>query len=214
MARITAVGDGAPGGYVTPKQAEAIMGDNFHGPDQAVELLSANFSSRQKRKLLSVPLSADTLRSCSSTHVLVAAPNISVVDVYTRAPRIFDPEIRDTLLNVEQHEAFLEVRIKAGWYLVRKDYVPDSLGKGWTAQMSMIKPPAFVPEANLAIYAYALHCLATGERMFPHLSVLTRSITAGGFRVALAHGASVYLGAFYSAGSGSYLGVAEAQKSG
>ncbi len=134
-----------------------------------------------------------------------------LAEVFAKAPQVFYSQT-DPWYG-ERDQAFARAKIEPGWYLVRKDEVPSSTSQRWEAQKATVEPPDFVPDANLAVYAYSLHYLATGERLFSRVWVRTNSVTADGSRVSLS-ASSGGLGVDYWRGSASGdVGVAAARKS-
>lgn len=67
---------------VTPEQAAAIMGTNFHGVDALQRHLGVKLSTKSKKLFLNVPFSAAMLQACAQTHVLVACGALSLMDVW------------------------------------------------------------------------------------------------------------------------------------
>jgi hypothetical protein len=164
----------------TLAEAAQIMGSNFHGPTDA----NKQFGIRMGQKVFrSVPFSAEALRACKDTHVLVATPGMSIMDIHGKASQKFCS--KSNPWHGVEAQKFAQVKIVSGWYLIRKEAVPSSTSKMWANQLAMVKSPDFVPEANLAVYAYVIHFLVTGERLFRTLWVRTNSVTAGGDRVSL-----------------------------
>jgi hypothetical protein len=198
---------GSTGGC-TLAEAAQIMGSNFHGPQHT----NKYFGVRMGQKVFkSVPFDAETLRAVADTHVLVAAPAVSVMDIRGKATDVFYSN-RDPWYGLREQK-FAQAKIEAGWYLVRKDEVPHSTSKRWSDQQTMVKSPDFVPEANLAAYAYAVHFLATGERMFSRVWTRTNSVAAEGGRVYLDGDADGLGVDDWNDGAGCDVGVASARKS-
>ncbi|MGH7157353.1 MAG: hypothetical protein ACREGG_04570, partial [Candidatus Saccharimonadales bacterium] len=155
-------------------KATQIMGNNFHGPAVVRKHLGINLGHDKRFK--TVPFSAQELSAVAGTHVLVAVPAVSIMDIHTKAAQAFYSQ-SDPWYG-ERWQEFAYAELEPGWYLVRKDEVPDSTSKRWNEQAAMVAEPDFVPEANLAVYAWVLHYLATDERMFAHNWVRTNSVTA------------------------------------
>jgi hypothetical protein len=191
----------------TLAEAAQIMGDDFHGPADA----NKQFGIRMGQKVFrSVPFGAEVLKACKDTHVLLAVPGMSIMDIHGKASQVFYSE-SSPWYGVDVQE-FAHVKIKPGWYLIRKEAVPGSASKTWVDQQAMLVPPEFVPEANLAVYAYVVHFLTIGERLYRKLWVRTNSVTASGNRVGLGGRADgLLVGRWYGHAYGG-VGVAEARK--
>ncbi len=199
------------GQFYTLTEVAQLLGGDFHGPDQARKF----FGGRMNQKCFqpSVVFDAEEVRAHKGTHVLVAAPRISVMGVHAKAAQFFLSKEDPWFGESNQRRAFTDAKIaEADWYWHTKEAVPSSTSVVWDQQLGMVWPPDFVPEANLSVYVYALHKLATGERLFRQLWVRVSSVSADGYRVGL-HGYSdgLYVSR-WSDDAGSDVGVAAARK--
>lgn len=172
---------------VTLNEAASIMDKkNFHGPTVVRKRLGINL---RHRSFNTVPFGADVLQAVAYSHVLVAVPSVSIMDLHAKRSELFltrhglqrlafgsnrDPWYGEPL----QRIAFSEAKTEPGWYLLRKDHAWGSVSRDFPGQCVLVRPPDFVPEANLVVYAWILHYLATGERMFSRYWVRTHSQTA------------------------------------
>ncbi len=171
-------GDEVPSGNVTPEEAAQIMGSNFHPVAAAAAAFGFRPSAKHKRELLNVPFGREILSTCQRTHILVPGLPLSITDIHKLAAREFYSQADPWYGQAEQK--FGRDKIKLGWYLVRKDAVPNSTSRTWNEQQGLVPEGEFVPEANLAVYAAILHKLQTGERLFSRVWVRTNSGTAHG----------------------------------
>lgn len=204
-------GDELPAGSVTPEEAAQIMGSNFHSVDQAEVQFGFRLSARQKRVLLNVPISANVLQAAKDTHVLVPGIPLSIMNIHAAASGEFYS--RTNPWYGEPVQKFAQAKIKVGWYLIRKEAVPESTSKTWSEQQAMLTGDEFVPEANLAVYAAILHYQQTGERLFNRVWARTNSVTADGRRVDLGgYSSGLDLG-YWGDDAYGFIGVASLRKS-
>lgn len=193
----------------TLAEAAQIMVNNFHGPAAVTKHLGIKLG--RSKQWQTVPFSSNELQAVADTHVLVAAPAVSIMDIHAVASHAFYSD-RDPWYG-ESRQTFAHEKCQPGWYLVSVDEVPGSTNKRWDDQRDMVQQPDFVPVANVAAYAWVLHYMATGERMFARVWVRTDSVTADGSRVYLS-GRVSGLGIYYWIDSAfSNIGVVSARKS-
>lgn len=176
-------GDDVPSGSITPEEAAQIMGNNFHGVVAAETQFGFRLNAKDKRTLLNVPFLAGVLQVCRETHVLVPGLPLSIMDIYGKASHAFNSSRNPWF--AESGQEFAHTKVIPGWYLIRRNEVAGSRSKTWSEQKAVLVDPDFVPEANLAAYAYVLHYVATGERIFSKAWVRTNSVAADGNRVNL-----------------------------
>ena len=143
--------------------AAKIMGNNFHGPTEVRRLLALRLRNKQFDR---VPFSPVVLMDYKDTHVLVATPPVNIKDLYDRVPQVFFQEKNAWFTRSEETDAVGCEVIAPGWYLVRKEAMPGSFYLDHASQCAFVQEPDFVPEANLAVYAWVVHHLSTGEAMF------------------------------------------------
>lgn len=192
-------------------EAALIMGSNFHGPAAVKKHFGITLGRNQQWK--SVPFSADELHAVADTHVLVAAPAVSLMEVYGHASQAFYSKHNPWYGERRQRNAFSDAKIEPGWYLIRKQEMPDSPRRNFAEQCGLVQPPDFVPEANLAAYAWVLHYLDSGERMFTRCWVRTASCTSKGLRVGLDDDVDGLIVSGWDDYAGGSVGVASARKS-
>lgn len=193
----------------TMAEAARILDGDFHGPDQARKFFGGRMSQKCFRD---VAFDAEEVRTLKGTHVLVAVPRLSVMGIHAKAPQVFQSKDDPWFGASNQRRAFTDDKLEPDWYWVRKETVPGGTSTHWEAQRGMVQAPDFVPEANLAVYAYAVHKLTTGEQMFSRVWVRTNSVTSAGGRVSLDGDADGLRVDGYGDSAGSNIGVAEARK--
>ncbi len=188
-------------------QAARVMGSNFHGPTEVRRLFGKRLGSKQFNY---VPFGLSVLTELKDTHVLVATPLVSVEDVYARAPQAFlwDRGWQWGVVN------WLKFPYEAGWYLVRKEEVPHSrFMESVNGRLSLVEAPEFVPEACVAAFAWVIHYLATGEKMFSNGWVFTDGYSGVGRHICLtAHRRGLLIRNWNDTEFDDSVGVASARK--
>ena len=165
----------------TVAAAAQIMGaGNFHGV-KALTTLGATLSAKEKRAFKTVPFSAEVLTACRDTHVLVACAGISFMEVWRLKTSLFYAKDNPWF---KGHD-FAQAKVKAGWYLVRRDLVPDSTLMSWTDQLNLLMEVEEVPRASVLAQAILIHYLETDERLFPGIYVRVSDVDSDGDRVYL-----------------------------
>lgn len=170
----------APQGSTTPKEAGAIMGPAFHGPDALKRHFGAWLEERDKGKLELVPFAAELLEQCKRTHILVAGAHVSIMGMRAAAPSAF-------YFNKAWYadEEFANEVIKTSWYLVRRDAVAGSTSKLWTEQQNSMPGEEYTPKACAVVLAVILHYLETKERLMQAVYVRTDDVDSCDRRVSL-----------------------------
>lgn len=113
-----------------------------------------------------IPFTEATLRAKSTTHILVYVPSgVSILDIQAKLPagtiafcdafNAGQPFASDNWTNV-------------GWYLIRKDVVPGTLGLLESDQYGkLIWTKEVVPRTRHLVFALVGHYLTTGEVLMP-----------------------------------------------
>ena len=113
-----------------------------------------------------------------------------------------------------QGQEFAQTKVETGWYLIRKDVVPNSRSKNWEEQKALLTNHEEVPSAGVMVQAIMLHFLCSGERLFENVYVRTSSVDSVGHRVLVgyfvADGLNVYYWIDFRNG---LLGLASSRKS-
>ncbi len=192
------------------EQAIDIMGSNFIGPEEVKQRSGLRFTAGQYKKLLTtMPFSADVLRSVRDTHVLIAVPAVSLMDLQGKLNNLFYSKRSPWYAN----ESFAQTKLKAGWQLVRKTEVPNSRSKTWSEQQALLTEELVPGSALVALTALMFH-LERGERLFTDYYVRTSDVYSDGYRVFVGHfdadGLYVYI--CWDDGHRDYLGLSSARK--
>jgi hypothetical protein len=160
-------------------QAAAIMGVACHGPDAVADHLEVEISAEERDALAPVPFSAETLRACRETHLLVACVQTSIMELHTR----FNEEFLQREDPWFAHgQRFAESRIATGWRLVRRDPVPGSSWQPRERQLTLMGTDERVPDICEVVYTMILHRRRTGERLLDKRYVRTDSLCEAGTR--------------------------------
>lgn len=160
-----------------------VMGSNHFGTEGAAKHFSASFPPTFSQK---IPVAQADLVECRNTHILVAVPDLSIVNIYNRFvpqnPSLFprDPWIQNQLLGKQGGNP--------SWQLVRKTPVEHSMDKWFQPleeQQALLAPNEEIPSARVMIYTIISHYLATGKRLFVGTPVYTSSVDSRGHPIFL-----------------------------
>ncbi len=160
----------------TPQElARSIMGANFFGVEENAKYFGLSVSPSDP-KYYHISYAEATLRAKASTHMLVLVlPGLSINDLVAKLPA-------GTIALCDAWHAgqgFASYNSEAGWFLVRKDVMPGSLGLGKYAQNSLfVWGKDWFPSARVLAYALAGHVLATGEVLMPGIFGRTMDSTS------------------------------------
>jgi hypothetical protein len=200
----------APRPLCTTEEATAIMRQNFHGVGAAQRHFGAELSAKQAKALATVPFSAEVLQACRESHVLVAGAPLSIMDLQAKAQASF--YFKDDPWYAK--DRFATTKVKAGWYLIRKDPVPGSPSKTWAEQQALLTSDEVTPRAREIVLAIVLCYLETEERLFGQVDVRTNDVHSGGRHVYVGHFDSHGLGvnSYWVGHRYGNLGLAASQK--
>ncbi len=187
--------------------AQAIMGKNFFGVEEAKKYFNIVPTEEQLLTLSKIPFSDATLGKCRETHLLISVFPLSLLDVREKNKELF---YRFRWFVTED---FAKERGDASWQLVRKTPVPSSLNVPMSDQLILMNDNEDVPSARIMVYAIIGYFLSTSERLFEQTNVRCSDIDLTDFRV--------YVGLFDSKGLNIYhnwdgycrphIGIASAQ---
>ncbi len=200
---------------VPQELARSIMGANFFGVEENAKYFGLSVSPSDPA-YYNIPYAEATLRARASTHMLVLVlPGLSVNDLVAKLPAgtiAFCDAWTGT-------QPFASFNSDAGWFLVRKDVLPGSLGLEDYAQNSLfVRGKDWFPSARPLVYALAGHVLATGEVLMPSIfgrtvdftyppgTTYLKTVFAGGN----AYGAKVGICSDWGANTDPAVGAAEA----
>lgn len=157
----------------TLAEAALIMGSNFHGPAEAKKFFGGRWKAKAWQR---VPFDAQELTVRKNDYVLLAVPHITLQDVSVKQPK----ECEGLQVLTSHYRPAIREPVQPGWYLVRKEAEEDSYRLHFDQQRQLVRAPNFVADVNLAVYAWVLHYLASGEAMFSKGLVRTSSRTSNG----------------------------------
>jgi hypothetical protein len=160
-----------------------IMGGNFHGFGHSKKAFGGRVSDRVQEQYSGIPFSAETLRACRDTHLLVWLRSFSLMETRVKANKQGKLFYSSNPWYGDEKEEFAHTKIETGWYLIRKDVVPDSRSKNWGEQQALLTSSEEVPSAGVMVQAIMLHFITTGKRLFENVYVRTSSVDSVGNRV-------------------------------
>ena len=146
------------------KCAREIMGDSFFGLEDIKQCFSLTFTDKKRGKFVRVPFSKETLLETKDTHILFPYCSLSLVDIYSRLHG-------SSLYSFDEdpwyiREEFAKTGREPGWRLIRKRIVPDSTGKTFDEQLSLLDKNEVVPFACELVYMIILLFETRGTRLF------------------------------------------------
>lgn len=166
------------------KEAKAIMGTNFFGPEEVAKHFGARWTQPQLDALATVPFSQEVLEACKDTHVLVAGYPMTLLQVRSKANKAKKGKLFYTPEGgwYESQAFARKTKVEVRWYLIRKKPVEDSTSKSWDEQQALLKDE-MTPTACVMVYTIMGHFLNTGERLFESVYVRCSDIVSYGDRV-------------------------------
>jgi len=166
------------GGYeLTESQRYAVeVMDNpstggFIGIKEAVRFFGVTPTEADFDALAEVPFTGAELYAAKSTHILVAVFPLSITDLIrvTKDPMFFGE-------NWCYERMFANSVDGAGWHLIRKTPVENSMDKKLGDQMALLSGNEYVPSARVIVYAMICHYLKVREKLFSGVHVRCRDI--------------------------------------
>jgi hypothetical protein len=163
----------------TPFQARArsIMGKNFLGIGEVMHHFGVKYTAKQIVQLAMIPFDEDMLCAYKDTHVLVAGAQLSVNDIHRIAASDFYNALwynRESFAN--------DKKVSVRWYLLRKEPVPESLGRTYNEQVSVLKDDE-VPFACEMTYMVILYWLTHRVRLLADVFVRCQDQESNDFRI-------------------------------
>ncbi len=175
-------------GPVRPEVAARIMGGNFLSTFAASQFLSGGrFPDADDPVMKTVPFSAEFLSVCRDTHILVAAPPLSLLDIHRKAKELFGDKGKPWFAS----ENFAKTKMEMGWYLVGQEPVLGSVSSTWEEQKALLSEEEIVPTTALLAYVAVAWFRQFGRRFPEHIYVRTSDITSDGKHVGFGGGVAV-----------------------
>jgi len=145
-------------------QARKILGHHFLGTKDAERHFGVTFSGKTFASLARIPFSVSMLKRRKKTHILFPGCNLRIPEIQERVPR----ELFYFRIPVKDNHAgnFAWERVRPCWHLMRKEVVPDSLGKTESEFDDMLRRGEMLPRACEAVSMIVLYYLVTGIRLF------------------------------------------------
>jgi hypothetical protein len=191
-------------------RARSIMGNNYFGIDHAAEYLRMQPQTGHHTALSEVPFSEKELEQCKDDHILVAVLPISIMDLIQHFPTMFDfPN-----LPWYRKEGYANHPGRAQWQLLRSSIAPGTLNRRWNEQRLLIGRNYEVPPVRVMAYFIIGHYFATGDLLFPNVSLLTSSVDSDDDRAGIGViDKHLVLSGFPDAAFGGDISIASARKS-
>ena len=158
--------------------ARQIMGKNFFGPKEAVEHFGVTYGAKERCDLGEIPFMAETLEANKDTHVLIAAPEMSLSQfMQVMRERGFGHLLPAPTVRIANAE-FAKTSEPIAWRLIRKTPVPESLAKYPEQQRALLKPDEYVPPLRDMVSVIVGYYLTTSEHLFGDVRVNCREYDA------------------------------------
>jgi hypothetical protein len=196
---------------VTEHEASLIMGRNFFGVDQGIDHLHSIPDERNIGLLAKIPFSRELLQSCSKTHMLVAVPPVSIMDM---KDMIGSPVLNFEFCTESDSAPFLLDKDSASWQLILKWCIPWSLGTTHNEQLRLAGAVEKIPVARDLMYALAVNTILHPDEKFTDpLFMRCKGITNYPREVAIVGGDSSGLRASHDGGMARipYVGGAQCE---
>ncbi|MEX0916704.1 MAG: hypothetical protein WDZ44_01210 [Candidatus Spechtbacterales bacterium] len=149
--------------YQAHARAEQIMGSNFIGVEEGLEISPFPIRPSVSFRLGRIPFSEGALEMHRETHILVAVLPVAVPSFLLVA----DERVSGLLSRTRRAQGlWLDTPPPPGWHLVRKLPVKDSGGLNAREQRVLLKEGETVPDVEVAFYTALAAATFLGERIF------------------------------------------------
>jgi hypothetical protein len=150
-------------------EARSVMGKNILVPEQIFDCFPITSLDKHVTELKAVPFSASVLDTVRETHVLVPGQSVSIVEMRSCHPVLFD----SVCGWCEATEFATVERVKSIWYLFRKHRLTRSYWKSLNEQTAIVPGVERMPRACELVYKVICTFLCTGTRL--HGSEMVRT---------------------------------------
>ena len=196
---------------VTPREAQSIMRSNFFDLNDAYVHLGVVIPEDWDRVLRRVPFTREVLEECKCTHVLVAIPPISILQMRTIATTAHFYEDENPWYLAEP---FAQEEGKLAWKLIRKTPVEHSTMRSAMDQRTLLREDEVIPTARELVYAILGRYHKVGTHLLEHFYARTLTKDSYGRRVCVgslgSDGISI-INEFHDEGRYPVVGIASAR---
>lgn len=175
-------------------QARTILGSDFISPQEITKSRGVIYTDEQLAKLGDTLPGVEALQWCRDNDmILVAGPPtaMSLLQIRTLNSSYFhskDPSKDNAAWYDDAKQKFArEDKTEPVWIALRKEPVPDSLGRNWSEQNALVAAPMTVPNAAEAAWCLTNYSAIRGVFLLPSLYVRTSSMDSVGNRVDVGH---------------------------
>jgi hypothetical protein len=155
-------------------------------PAQLKELFAQIDSGRITKERLQI-----FLRGEEGNWFWFTTSGLSLRELRDRNPDFFYPD------PWWEKQPFSERRGKRQEILLRMSFSPDSFGKTWDEQNSLLDVGEFVPTTADVVEGMFAYYRMTGERLFPNYRVRTSDVSSSGNRAIVCFGPNDHISVFY-----------------
>ena len=181
------------------KLARAVMGKNFFGVEEWLAFYGVNFSQKQLRQVAEFPWGKDILNStcplcgkvvkdCHFAFVGLDRINgmpLTILKWQEIHPVTGQPKFYSYAPSAwySEQEFAKETTMSFGWYMLHQNIVPNSEGKTYDEQKSMLTADYEVPSALTEVTKNLLVFPKTGNFVNPSRNARCECVASGGRRV-------------------------------
>jgi len=160
--------------------ARHILGRDFIGPEELAKVSNMDYSKAQIRKLVKILPSQKCLHDFHRNgYVLIVGPgySMSVSDI--------NQEFKADHYKVDERTN--EDMVEFGWLCLRKDPYPESIGKTWQEQLSLLLPGEQVANIAEVVWGYFVYKAIRREDFFSNTVRTSSTIGIEGKHSCLAY---------------------------
>ncbi len=170
------------------EDARQLLGLDFISPEEIIAARGLRYSEEQIADLYRTLPGRGTLEWLQSNgYTLVAGPphEVSLVNIHSRF--LFAGNGGDWRTNARESFARDE-KVSCRWYMLRKEWVPDSTGKMWSEQVPLLQSDETVPTAIEILWGLTSHKAVRQTYLISDMFLRTSSLDADGDHVYVARG--------------------------
>ena len=193
--------------------ARELLGDDFISPEEIASARGLRYSEEQTAELYRTLPNRGTVEWLEQNgYTLVAGPpyEVSLLDINSRFLLAGGDDWR-----TNERETFArEEKVSCRWYMLRGGWTPNSPGKTWSEQVSLLQSGETVPTAVELLWALTSHKAVRGTYLVSDMFLRTSSVDANGNHVYVArqNEGGFYLSGWDDSSTSDRLGLASARE--
>jgi hypothetical protein len=176
---------------VTPNYdlARTILGKDFISPEEVTKSRGVAYTDDQLAKFGDTLPSQEVLEWCRDNgYMIVAGPNksMSLLEVRELKSEYFYSKQGGWYTGASETFSRND-KVGTGWIMIRKDPVPESIGKNWNEQQVLLSEVEITPNAAEVVWAVTTYKAVRGVNLLPSPYVRTSSLDSVGRRVSVGY---------------------------